>query len=150
MELTREEAIREHRKMWNWIANETKKRGCIVEKYDYFYENVKVKSIDLNDVPKCHCYLCQYGMDQLLSQNFSSWEAYDNRCKYCPLDWGSSNMDSHMCLSIGGSLGLFDLWDCARRTDNLDAAYLYAKQIAELPEIEDSEENTLNDNEKEN
>ncbi len=32
MTLTRKQAIDEHRKMWNWIADETEKRGEIVKK----------------------------------------------------------------------------------------------------------------------
>ena len=35
-ELTREEAIRRHRLMWNWIADETEKIGEPIDKSDAF------------------------------------------------------------------------------------------------------------------
>ena len=36
--LTREEAINEHRKMWNWIADETLKQKRKVNENEYFHQ----------------------------------------------------------------------------------------------------------------
>ena len=35
MTLTKELAIKLHRKLWRWIADETERRKEVVEKYDY-------------------------------------------------------------------------------------------------------------------
>lgn len=69
MGLTREEAVSEHRKMWNWIADkiEEEKRDqyieCLKEKYcnreGYFIEN--------------DCFCCGYTK---------------YICDYCPIEWG--------------------------------------------------------------
>lgn len=36
MKLTREQAIKEHRKMWRWIAEETENRRYCVSKTKYY------------------------------------------------------------------------------------------------------------------
>ena len=48
MGLTKSEAIANHRKMWNWIADETMKRKCKVEKWDYF------KAHGITDIPSAN------------------------------------------------------------------------------------------------
>jgi hypothetical protein len=144
-ELTREEAIREHRKMWNWIANETKKSGHCVNKTDYFCEYAEFDE----KIPYDKCYCCEYAFNVFkqtddLKKLFEG-DIFNNKCKYCPIDWGSES--SHdMCCDIGDPgkfpTGLYLLWDESITNKDADSAYKYAKQIAELPEakiIEDKE-----------
>ena len=45
MKLTREEAISEHRKMWNWIADEIEK-----EKRDEYIEGLKKNIVTEKDI----------------------------------------------------------------------------------------------------
>lgn len=66
MGLTREQAIAEHRKMWNWIADERKK-GSMVNKVDYLQSHGFDRYEMLSD-----CFLCTYTMKV---------------CFECPLKW---------------------------------------------------------------
>lgn len=69
MELTREQAIKEHRKMWNWLAEHPDK-----DKDDYLTLN-NFKHI--NNV----CFLCEYNHQ-------SDGECCGNDCI---LNWGETN-----------------------------------------------------------
>lgn len=69
MNLTREQAILEHRKMWNWIADELEKGNC-VEKIDYLishgYNPSEIKN---------RCFLCTFCLEH---------------CDCCPLQWSET------------------------------------------------------------
>lgn len=67
MNLTREQAIYEHRKMWNWIADECLKRKRKVEKYEYFDEHPVY-----GEIPQCYCWCCEYS---------------DVYCSTCPIQF---------------------------------------------------------------
>lgn len=70
MELTREEAISEHRKMWNWIADEIEK-----EKRDQDILDLKEEYCNregYNDI-RSDCFCCGYTK---------------YICDYCPIEWG--------------------------------------------------------------
>lgn len=118
MTLTREEAIKKTRNMWNWIADKTLERKMIVDKWNYFREN----GIDFDDMPSCDCYLCEYG---------KQYGRYDTKCKYCPLkftSWG----ESFGCLNDDSP---FYKWDSLMAGfDDYKIAAKYAREIANLPE----------------
>lgn len=85
-ELTREEAIRRHRLMWNWIADETEKTGEPIDKSDAFkhfgWGGSKVLS-------SCWCREWAHwerNLD-LYKDNFKSL------CFYCPLDWSTGEKE---------------------------------------------------------
>lgn len=84
--LTKEQAIKFHRKMWNWIANETEGTGEFIDKDDYF----EAMGISDENRPTSLCYCCEYAMQQNGGEN-------EGHCKYCPLDW-KSKCDEFMCL----------------------------------------------------
>ncbi len=110
MKLTKSEAIANHRKMWNWIAEETLKQKRKVEKSEYF------KAHGITDIPLIECYCCEYAK---------------NNCLNCPIDWGG---EFGACMSrdtADDRKGLYWLW--LLEPDYLTAAEL-AKKIAELPE----------------
>lgn len=70
MKLTREQAIAEHRKMWNWIAEQIETFGFTLDIHGY-----KKEYCSIND---CYgilnwCFMCEYTNDD---------------CNICPLDWG--------------------------------------------------------------
>ena len=111
MELTREEAVSRHRKMWRWIAEETEKRKRIVVKLEYFMA-MKTKK---KDIPFNMCYCCEYARLDEISCN----------CELCPILW--DGIDNHCCKN-GSS---FRSWG---DTCNWQVAAKAAKAIAELPE----------------
>lgn len=126
MEFTKEQAITEHRKMWNWIADmieekkEAQKIYNLKQKYcDTYFEYESIINT---------CFLCHY--------DHMSNDAYGNRyCSLCPLEW-ESNRDSLMCLDEnvrGDCEGLFEL--CCDEDDYVKQVAL-ARKIANLKERE--------------
>lgn len=114
MRLTKDEAIANHRKMWNWIAEETLKQKCKVEKWEYF------KSHRITDIPLRECYCCEYAFNG----NYSD-------CEKCPIEWGGKHGSCTGRDSVDDIRGLYALW--LQEPDYIKAAKL-AKKIAELPE----------------
>ena len=115
--MTRQEVIANHRKMWNWIADETERRQIAVEKYHYF----DAMRIPGKERPHNYCYCCEY---------------IDNRndvdCSLCPIEWPTGHC-SHG--------GLFSQWVYAVYNEWHRAAAL-ARQIANLPEKEEPSNET--------
>lgn len=126
MEITKESAISNCRKMWNWIAEETIKRKMIVEKIDYFEENnLKVPIIDL-------CYLCEYAIYKKIDYN---WDIR-SKCSFCPLKFTEVFYEPY-CKHEDSPYKkwrsvCYDVSD--KNFDNYIVAAKYAKEIAELPE----------------
>ena len=127
LQWSREDFLFHHRKMWNWIADQTLKLKRNVAKFEYF---------EAMGIPKCErpfalCYCCQYTNiiqdDGLI------------RCKYCPINW-KSNAKHTMCLSLSESRqsgGLFGRWRWVFTDDNYyKYAARLARTIANLPEVE--------------
>ena len=114
--LTKEEAVKRHRMMWNWIAYETLKRKRRV------YKSEAVKHFGWNPcMMVADCWCCTYDhKDNQLS------------CKNCPVVWPSEH-----CMNCTGG-GLFKKWSLTAPIDYEKAADL-AYQIANLPEREDVE-----------
>lgn len=105
MNLTRERAIAEHRKMWNWIADETEKLKRKVEKSDYF------NAMGIDDIPDNECYCCEFNV------------YHPDYCdEHCIIDWGCDKW----CLNSYFKKWLFTY-------DWQEAARL-ARIIANLPE----------------
>lgn len=86
MKLTREQAIKEHRKMWNWLAEHPEKW-----KDDYFEIHHEQLGYIYND-----CFLCEYN-----SQNSDYYCGED-----CLCDWGEVND----CIGSSQKLGLYGLY----------------------------------------
>lgn len=74
--MTREEAIENHRKMWNWIADQIEEREQVVDihgvKVCYMFDIKSSIGRDYN-----YCYCCYYA---------------DNDCDNCPIQWPSGNL----------------------------------------------------------
>lgn len=109
MQLTKEEAIRRHRMMWNWIADESIRQKRRVERREAF-EHFGW------GVTKTDFWCCEYVA------------ANNKKCSDCPIAWpkgarcaiNDNTPYIKWCFSLGYN-------DCAK----------YAKQIEELPERED-------------
>lgn len=126
MKLTFNEAIANHRKMWNWIADETEKRKRIITKYIYFKEN---------DIKECNhlCFCCQYTVD---NREFARNMAEIRDCRLCPIDWGVmiGSYDKYQCFDHNTS---YDWWCEACDADDWQFAAKYARHIANLPMIQE-------------
>ena len=122
MELTRELAIAEHRKMWNWIADKIKEERKVLDIHALkrrFCNRVEFGYVALN------CFLCDYAKED---------------CERCPLKW-ESEASSYMCERYNDpdefSEDSEGLWlKCCDSEDWEEQAAL-ARQIANLPERTD-------------
>ena len=135
MELTKKQAIEEHRKMWNWIADAIKNkedwpevvscynwRSLIVDLKRHYllnYEGQKYKDI------RAACFCCEYASNDTY---------YDNVvCRYCPVIWSGST--GRCCDEYGEYEELASLHGYS--DENKEKAYKLALKIANLPERED-------------
>ena len=119
MQLTRQKAIQEHRKMWNWIAD-TSERLCIpVSQQTYlekFFGGITIEN---------NCFLCDYVCGPCNGKP---------TCISCPLLWTSSGIE--YCTDNSMDVGYYDLWEYAYYTRNYIEAARLARIIANLPEKE--------------
>lgn len=110
--LTEEITILEHRKMWNWIADNViklqPKKGLQI-KIAYFDSEKPTCTLVAND------YLCHYVITK-----------HAGDCNYCPIKWGLS--DFNVCSEE--EFGIFNY--CVKNGYYKDASYI-AKVIAQLP-----------------
>lgn len=122
--MTKQEAIKNHRAMWNWIADEIKEAKCVLDVYEmkrqYLLSNgfLRVQN---------YCFLCQY------SSGYG--------CQKCPMEW-PSKAEIYMCEDDGNDLD--GLWlECYNMYDNGDLDWRkqadLARQIANLPERSEGE-----------
>lgn len=124
MEFTKEQAITEHRKMWNWIADMIEEKKEVQE-----IRNLKKKYCDIHFEYENiinYCFLCHY--DHMRN------DAYDRYCSLCPLEW-ESDAANFMCLDAKtkcDNKGLYDL--CCDEDDNYIKQATLAREIAELKE----------------
>lgn len=109
--MTREEAIKNHRKMWNWIADQIRdgrKDVTIGElKIQYLIEH------GYDPVTIRHgCFCCEYA-----AQESGDYVDY---CKSCPLIWGNEEYceNGHFCENEGWSWLAFTK-ENARKIANL-------------------------------
>ena len=112
--ITKSEAIALHRRMWNYIADETEQRQEVVDKADALIE----MGIGLRDVAY-RCFCCEYGI-----QKFGP----KLRCEACPIKWSGRH-----CYDPGE---LYDLWEDAVDGGDWEFASRLARVIANLPEKE--------------
>lgn len=112
--LTKEEAIKRHRMMWNWIAYETLKREEFVTKWEAIKHFGWVKS-----KMRSRCWCCTYAHK-------------DGTCDKCPIQWPGG-----ICTNSIGVEGLYEAWSYARWCSDHKKAADLAYQIANLPERED-------------
>ena len=121
--LSKEEAIRKHREMWNWIAERIKERKQLVDvdelKRDYIVQH--------NECVLYSCYLCKYCKGMLEEEDLL------DRCKYCPLDWESSGDEDglYQCLVNNDEMGLYSK---AKEVVVWEEQYELCKKISNLKE----------------
>lgn len=112
MLLTKKQALIEHRKLWNWLADESLKQKRKVIKEEYFTEF----SDDYDDIPISNCWCCEYAKAS---------------CKKCPIRWDGTNQTR--CRNLSSP---YRKWLGTPNNDYEMAAKL-ARKIANLPERKD-------------
>ena len=118
MTLTKQLAIKLHRKLWRWIADETERRKEVVGKHDY--PLFKRKDISYN------CWCCEYA---------------EGECKNCPIIWNGEWYYNDLGLRIPECEdGEYGKWSEKAMRGNWKEAAHWARVIAELPERDDSDE----------
>ena len=119
MKLTKKQAVKEHRKMWNWIADETERQKRKVSKEDYFNAHPEY------EIPFCKCFCCEYDLKNGIGN-----------CVKCPIKWsGARNIGICCCIENAAS---YNKWFYSMAWK--DAAK-YAREIANLPERTHSRKN---------
>lgn len=78
------ECLENHKKLWLWIARETRRRCVIMIKDDYFREHPLIEMT--GTVPINYCYFCDFA--RLYASMIGKSD--DVPCKYCPSKWGVS------------------------------------------------------------
>lgn len=134
MKLTKQQAIQEHRKMWNWIADQYKtgnNNNVYTLKAMYKHEEYPKETI------WAYCFCCDF-----------AWEKEVESCRACPVIWGADNeVIKFMCEfesihELNGFEERTGLYAQINRMthkkdfDNFEAERL-AREIANLPERED-------------
>ena len=122
--MLREEAIKKHRAMWNWIAERIENNQCTMNIANLKANFLQLKGDYTLDMRLYHnCYLCYYS---------------EGDCEICPLLWPSEaqrlNCELGYKLGIDYSRGLYN--KCYNLYDENDWQ-LQAKlcrEIANLPE----------------
>ena len=109
LNLTKEEAIRNHREMWNWIADQNIKGYTGVWLKKQYLRNIGIDPFTV--IARCFC--CNYVRDNC-----------DSNCSKCPLIWGEKLTDD--CVN-----GIYGEW--TREKDSFKAAQI-AREIANLKE----------------
>lgn len=118
MNLTRAQAIEEHRKMWHWIADETAKKQKAFRPEDYLKKFYPDKMICWSS------FCCEYA-NPIMNEN----------CDRCPIDW-KSTADRYMCGNKDNNVsgkGFLERWLHAVDYGDYFMATHYAALIAELP-----------------
>lgn len=133
MELSREQAINEHRKMWSWIAEnvEKLKPKCIEEiKCEY----LQIHDLDFKDVYHL-CFLCEYARHEM--KKYISVSDLKVICEFCPIEW-----DSDRCYRSNTLFNntIYNKIDNSIALKIYSKASYYARLIAELPEKENKNE----------
>lgn len=125
LNLSKEETITLHRKMWAWIADETLKRNKPVPKEEYFSEH----NIGDDDIPFNQCYCCDFTLSS--PKRDLEWV----NCMACPLIWGKTETSTCIILEKDKRSGAYYRWYTEKRSPKI-SSYL-ARIIANLPERED-------------
>ena len=118
--LTRKEAIRKHRVMWNWIAdaieNDEHPEFTHLKQYASLYIEQHEK-----DPIRAECYLCEYVYYQR-----------DKGCKHCPLRW--IDLQGFRCDSCISAYSIYNIAIRGFNTLNKQQIIDFVRTISNLEE----------------
>lgn len=131
MNLTREEAIRNHRKMWYWIA-EMLKSGRYKALLDTNgYEGLRMLYRVIIFLK--HIYIHMIGIEYIAASCFCC--EYASSCNDCPIKWGETDIVT--CSRPESPYRkLLEMRILKSKPENIDRAAELAYEIANLPEKE--------------
>ena len=119
--MTKQEAIENHRKMWEWIAEETRKQKRCVGKAEYLLECGMSPFELLNN-----CFCCQFSLD---------YPDDHAECERCPIEFDST-ADEYMCIHTSNSSkescfedGLYAAWEDDYR---ISGDWQHAAEMADI------------------
>lgn len=116
--LSKSEAVRLHRLMWNWIAQTSIQEQRCATKEEAF----KHFGWDLST--PCLCWCCAYTIFNRIRESIE--------CEFCPVVWGENELGQNIgCLYRTSA---FQSYRSARNREDYIEAAKYAYEIAELPE----------------
>ena len=122
--MTKEKAIENHRKMWNWIADRIEKDKQVFDIHEMkIYYMFDMESGIGRDYHYCYC--CYYA---------------NNNCDICPIKWPSDNLnypcEDDKCREDNSGLW----WQCQALYETCSCDWKkqakLAREIAKLPERE--------------
>ena len=120
-------AIRNHRKMWKWIANKIDKAkpNTYFRGIDLVFEYLNTYFPDMEHI----CFCCEY----------ASYIASDQgiKCFYCPILWGTESKYASYYCEYGS--GLYSNFMRLSELGNWKEAAKIARKIANLPSKDEIE-----------
>ena len=142
MKLTKEQAIKEHRKMWNWIADQYEEgRAAAIYELKSEYMGEYMEETELEERPFHNCFCCEYASEKVDSMISSAKDiaSVPHRCMQCPVIWGTE-LKSHF-FACEHSLSAYQrLKEESDKFNKLDVdselCARLARAIANLPERE--------------
>lgn len=128
--LTKEECVRRHRLLWNYVADQILEQekvpwNCKKEAFEHFGWSVPIGSIF------SYCWGCYYdSMKRLEMVDDPKYikESEVKTCPYCLFNWTSD--ENNFC---GKHNTLFDRFMRSKRVDNWEEAARIAREIANMP-----------------
>lgn len=136
--LSKDEAIKLHREMWTWIADEIKDSlySSHITKTEYFTDvlGFDIQDVLYNEEIESNCFLCHYACNKAKENNTITI------CKWCPLDWNTKT-NTQMCLDkyeACDNEGLYRKYEDAMYDMDYEEAEHIARQIATLEEVKES------------
>lgn len=121
--LTKEEAVRRHRELWNEIA-ELCTGGFSVSEIKSMALNA-LGYHDYRDYPTNKCWACEYAIYNAIHLHRTN----KGICCFCPIKW-----KTELCHDEGGE---YDMWSRYILDGNYEKVSEMARVIANLPEKED-------------
>ena len=130
--LTKEQAIEWHKKMWNFILeNENEKSENLRLNIKYRRELketfLKENGFCIDDI-KNECFLCQYSYQQLINERNIDNSKEINYCKYCSLDW------CHKCKKKDCKYSNIFQCECSMDIHSINWSNSNPEEIINLPE----------------
>lgn len=124
MGISKSEAIKKHRELWNTVADMIHDGVELSHSLDY--KEKALKKLGYGDHPIHACYLCQYDRQVMK-------EKYTERCHNCPIKWTGKQCESNS--SFRSCSEYIEFRTCIEyySTRDLEKAEEWARKIANLP-----------------
>lgn len=135
--ISKEEAIKNHRAMWNWIADQYEKgsnKRVRILKREYI-DTMDPNRDELIKKLYMSCYCCYYaGINNIVADN-----EYLFNCDQCPVVWPSYAGEGMCCEGTSRTIGLYEFieecTDVYMRIDEIrDILVKLCRLVADLPE----------------